>query len=50
MKDLIVTESAKEMLKNLPLTTQKKAKKQLLLLLQDLRYPSLHAKKYDESF
>lgn len=29
-------------------TTKRKFRKQLGFLLQDIRYPSLHAKKYDE--
>jgi len=33
----------------LPSITQKKFEKQISHLLKDLRYPSLHAKKYDET-
>jgi mRNA interferase RelE/StbE len=33
----------------LPVSIQKRFEKQLTFLLQDLRYPSLQAKKYDES-
>lgn len=32
-----------------PATVQKACNKQLLFLLNDLRHPSLHAKKYDET-
>jgi mRNA-degrading endonuclease RelE of RelBE toxin-antitoxin system len=49
MKHLIVTEPAKKMLAKLPQSIQKKANKQFLLLLKDLRHPSIHAKKYNES-
>ena len=36
-------------LKNFPDFVKKKLKKQISYLLLDLRHPSLHAKKYDES-
>ena len=49
MKNLIITEPAKAMLKKLPPAVQKKAKKQLLLLVQNLNHPSIRAKKYDEA-
>lgn len=32
-----------------PLSTQEKFDKQLKYLLSDIKYPSLHAKKYDET-
>jgi len=32
-----------------PLSVRKAMKKQMNLLVQDLRHPSLHAKKYDEA-
>ena len=35
-------------LENLPIKTQKKFQKQLKFLLQNIRHPSLYAKKYDE--
>jgi mRNA-degrading endonuclease RelE of RelBE toxin-antitoxin system len=34
---------------NFPLSTRKKFEKQLKFLILDIRHPSLHAKKYDES-
>lgn len=34
--------------KKLPEITKRKFEKQLILLLKNLRHPSLHAKKYDE--
>lgn len=36
-------------LEKFPLHIQRKFQKQLLLLLRNIRHPSLHAKKYDES-
>lgn len=35
-----------EQLENFPLEVQRKFQKQLRFLLQDVRHPSLHAKKY----
>ena len=35
--------------KKLPETTKKKFEKQLIFLLENLRHPSLRAKKYDET-
>jgi len=43
--NVILAEKLKSQLKKLPLSTQKKAYKQFLLLEQDLRHPSLRAKK-----
>lgn len=38
-----------EQLESLPIAIQRKFQKQLKFLLEDIRHPSLHAKKYDES-
>ena len=38
-----------EQLESYPIAVQKKFQKQLMFLLADIRHPSLHAKKYDES-
>ena len=35
--------------RNAPIAVRRAMKKQMLLLVQDIRYPSLHAKKYDVS-
>lgn len=39
----------KKNFENFPLEIQKKFEKQIIYLLRDIRYPSLHAKKYDEA-
>ena len=39
----------KKALKQCPLEIEEKLYKQVAYLLQNLRYPSLHAKKYDEA-
>ena len=39
----------KDCLKDFPDTVKKKLKKQISYLIKDIRHPSLHAKKYDES-
>lgn len=44
----ILAEGFPKKLESLPKLTQEKFWKQLRFLLTDLRYPSLHAKKYDE--
>jgi mRNA-degrading endonuclease RelE of RelBE toxin-antitoxin system len=36
-------------LNNFPDSIKKKLKKQIIYLVKDIRHPSLHAKKYDES-
>jgi len=36
-------------LKKLPASVQNKFEKQIVYLLKNIRHPSLHAKKYDES-
>lgn len=38
-----------EKLESFPFPIQNKFKKQLKFLISDIRYPSLHAKKYEES-
>ncbi len=44
-----LTEKATNNYKNAPLAVQKALDKCLVFLRQNLRHPSLHAKKYDES-
>ncbi|MFM2423628.1 MAG: hypothetical protein RLZZ70_13 [Candidatus Parcubacteria bacterium] len=44
-----LTDTAIKQYQKLPKTIQRKADKQFEFLLQDLRHPSLHAKKYHES-
>lgn len=44
----ILSERFSDQLAILPTVIKKKFEKQLRFLLQDIRYPSLHAKKYDE--
>ena len=46
---LLVTQKAVRDYRALPSQIQKRVDKQFEFLLQDLHYPSLHAKKYDES-
>ncbi|PIS39584.1 MAG: hypothetical protein COT33_01165 [Candidatus Nealsonbacteria bacterium CG08_land_8_20_14_0_20_38_20] len=46
---VIHSERFKKNFRNFPLKIQKKFEKQIDYLLRDIRYPSLHAKKYDES-
>ncbi len=48
MKKVLRTQRARNDYLALPKSTQRVVDKQLDLLLQDLRYPSLKAKKYDE--
>lgn len=43
------TEKALKQYISLPASVQKRFDKQLSFLLNDLTYPSIHAKKYDES-
>jgi mRNA-degrading endonuclease RelE of RelBE toxin-antitoxin system len=43
------TEKALKQYASLPASVQKRFDKQLSFLLSDLTYPSIHAKKYDES-
>ncbi len=43
------TERFKKNYKAAPAATQKLCDKQILFLLNDLRHPSLHSKKYDEA-
>jgi mRNA-degrading endonuclease RelE of RelBE toxin-antitoxin system len=48
MNKVLRTQRARNDYLALPKTIQRLADKQLDLLIQDLRYPSLKAKKYDE--
>lgn len=41
-----LTEGAQKQLRTLPVSVQKKARKQFAYLLEDFRHPSLNAKKY----
>lgn len=43
-----LTSGAQKQFKNLPFEIQKKARKQFGYLIEDIRHPSLHAKKYQE--
>ncbi len=45
---LLYTERFRRSYASAPLAIQKRCEKQLALLLQNLRHPSLRAKKYDE--
>ena len=38
-----------KVLKKFPLSVQNKFEKQVIYLMENIRHPSLHAKKYDES-
>jgi mRNA-degrading endonuclease RelE of RelBE toxin-antitoxin system len=44
---LVVTDRARKDYARLPQTVQKRVSKQFAMLLQDKRYPSLQAKKYE---
>lgn len=46
---VIHSELFKRNFRNFPLQIQQKFEKQIIHLLHDIRYPSLHAKKYDEA-
>jgi len=46
--NILFSERAKRDYENMPETLQKIADKQFNFLLNDLRHPSLHAKKYEE--
>ena len=46
---LLITQKAERDYRALPSKIQQRVDKQFEFLLQDLRYPSLHAKKYDEN-
>ncbi|MFO1429401.1 MAG: type II toxin-antitoxin system RelE/ParE family toxin [Candidatus Competibacteraceae bacterium] len=46
---LLITQKAERDYRALPSKIQQRVDKQFKFLLQDLRYPSLHAKKYDEN-
>lgn len=46
---VVFTEPFLRRFKKLPEKTRRKFEKQLAFLLKDLKYPSLRAKKYDES-
>jgi mRNA-degrading endonuclease RelE of RelBE toxin-antitoxin system len=43
-----LTQSAQKQFRNLPREIQKKTRKQFGYLVEDIRHPSLHAKKYQE--
>lgn len=43
-----LTEGAQKQFRNLPDVVRKKARKQFGYLIEDIRHPSLHAKKYHE--
>lgn len=45
----VFTEPFLDKFRELPGMTKRKFKKQLGFLLRDIRHPSLHAKKYDET-
>ena len=47
--NILFSEKAKRDYKNLPGLLQKTADKQFDFLLNDLRHPSLHTKKYEEA-
>ena len=44
-----LTDGAKKQFHHLPIDIKKKARKQFIYLLEDIRHPSLHAKKYQEA-
>jgi mRNA interferase RelE/StbE len=46
---ILYHEKFKDSLRDLPDTTKKKLKKQIQYLSSNIRHPSLHAKKFDES-